>query len=407
MSLSRNELELDTQRRKHPVVGDGEKIAVFGAGGQIGTKLRPVLERLYPGQVIYCESGPTAAERGFTPLDVTKEDEVRTLIRDNNVKVIINLAALLSAAADKNPAAALKVNFAAPLKLLEIAKEEGVRKVQMMSSMASQEFDERMHDSDAVKTAKKALRENASNSLHAVPDGLYGLQKSALEMSAQMYALHYDLDVSMPRLAGVLNAHTPWPSNGTTEELDKLIVAAAAHEVYGDRWEGKMRTLIGEEALKNGHYLRDGKYVPEVSADATFDMVDGRTLPQAVVLLLHKDLRGQGGINVPGAVHNVSEYSVSMEYAVDVLHQLNPAFPVVFATDTKTGLDQGKMTRARIWPASQDTKSTEYLIGDFKQYSAAQSIGDSYRRVVEELRRRELDRLGVEPRGSAVAAARR
>src|SRR5689334_21986180 len=137
-SVLTNEMRLQRMVRETPLVTGDEKIAVFGAGGQIGHKLKPVLEALYPGRVIYCESGPTAQVRGYVPLDVTKENEVREFLQGNNVKVVINLAALLSAAADKDPMTALKVNFVAPIKLLEIAKEVGVRKVQIMSSMASQ-----------------------------------------------------------------------------------------------------------------------------------------------------------------------------------------------------------------------------------------------------------------------------
>jgi hypothetical protein len=39
-----------------PLVTGGEKIAVFGAAGQIGHKLKPVLDGLYPNHVIYCDA---------------------------------------------------------------------------------------------------------------------------------------------------------------------------------------------------------------------------------------------------------------------------------------------------------------------------------------------------------------
>src|SRR5690606_36568012 len=140
----------------------------------------------------------------------------------------------------------------APLMLLKLAKEEGVRKVQMMSSMASQEFDPRQHDSDEHIDIRRRLQQNASPSMISMPDRQYGMQQAALESTANYYSHYRDLDVNVPRLAGVLNAHLPWPSDGTTEELDKLIVAAAIQKVYGDEWEEKPREVILERDGEHG-----------------------------------------------------------------------------------------------------------------------------------------------------------
>jgi len=406
-----NEIRLKKLVGDAPLVTGDEKIAVFGAGGQIGTKLKPFLDKLYPGQVLYCDNPGFAETKNMQPLDITDEEAVRGFIRRNKVKAVINLAALLSAAAEKDPAKALKINFYMPLTLMNICKEEGVRKLQMMSSMAAQEFDNRRDDTPEMREIRKTLQNSASTSIVSVPDGSYGLSKLAQETAARMFSLMPDteLDISIPRLAGVLNAHTPWPSNGTTEELDKLIVAAAMQEVYPENWQEKLAALIGPDGLKNGHYLRDGKYIPEVEAKAVFDMVDGKTLPEAVLMLMHQNLRGQHGVAEPGPVHNVSEYSVSMQEAADVLKKLNPHFTVEFATSTENGLDRGKVTRSKIWPASQNTKSTENLIGDFKQYTAEQSISENYKRVVAALKQKRASEMAVTPSaraaGTSVAAA--
>ncbi|MFW0777026.1 MAG: NAD-dependent epimerase/dehydratase family protein [Rickettsiales bacterium] len=408
-----NEMRLRKAKTLAPLVTGDEKIAVIGAGGQIGSKLRPVLDNLYPGQVVYFESGPTAEARGFKQLDVTKREDIRAAIKDNNVKVVINLAALLSKKAQENPDLAREINTYAPNSILRVARDEGVRKVQMMSSMAVQEFDPRQHDSEEVRKAKKILQQNAPSSVLSVPTSQYGLSKASIEMSAREFSFHYDQDVCVPRLAGVLNAHTPWPSNGTTEELDKLIVAAAMQKVYGDKWQAKMREAIikrdeedGKTVLEKGHYIRDNAYVPEVSADTQFDMVDGKTLAEAAILLLHKDYRAQGGqlgegkVQHTDPVQNVSEYQVTMEQAADILKQLNPDFKVGFATSYQEGLDMEKMQNAQIWPAKQDTTSTEALIGNFKQMTAEKSITEAYNRAVAALKQQQMDEMdtGVSPK---------
>lgn len=108
-SIVTNEMRLEKMRNETPLVTGDEKIAVFGAGGQIGTKLKPLLEKLYKGRVIYCDAPGLAEKKEMTPLDITSESDVRSFIRTNNVKVIINLAALLSAAADEKPDLAHKI----------------------------------------------------------------------------------------------------------------------------------------------------------------------------------------------------------------------------------------------------------------------------------------------------------
>lgn len=279
--------------------------------------------------------------------------------------------------------------------------------MQIMSSMASQEFDERPYESDQVKAARAKLQGHASNRIHFKPLGRYGMQKTIIEQMADYYALHHQLDVNVPRLAGVLNAHTPWPSNGTTEELDKLVVAAALHEVYPEDWEQKLQATLNRyhpEAAHKRHYIQNKKYVPEVAADATFDMVDGKTLPEAVLMLLHRDMRGRledGGIGVPGAVHNVSEYSVSMGQAAEILRRLNPAFPLEFKNEPNDMIDLGKMDRARTWPTAQDVESTIGLIGEFRERPLEKSIREAYRRVVEHFRGEKLaamESIAVEAR---------
>lgn len=393
-----NELRLAQKAKTQPLVTGDEKIAVFGAGGQIGTKLKPLLEKLYPGKVIYCDAPQFAAKKGMTPLDVTDDAAIRGFIKQNKVKAIINLAALLSAAADEHPDVAFQINSVVPLTLMKTSKDMGVRSLMMMSSMAAQEHDPRYLDTEEVKEMRDKLHGDASTTLISVPNSAYGLSKLAMEANARQFNNMKDsqLNVVIPRLAGVLNAHTPWPSNGTTEELDKLVVAAAVHKVYGDQWEAKMQELLQQyhpEAVKNGHYMKNGKYVPEVPADTAFDMVDGKTLPEAVLLLMHENLQSQHDIGEPGPVHNVSEYSVSMGDAARILGKLDEGFPVEFATKEKDGWDMDKVTRAKMWPAKQNTATTENLIGNFKERGAEKSIKAAFDNAVAALREQRTQEM--------------
>src|SRR5262249_3742946 len=139
-----------------------------------------------------------------------------------------------------------------------------------------------------------------------------GGQKMALEMVAQHLSRHFGYDICIPRLAGVLSCTLPEPANGTTERLDWAVICAAAYAVYGNSDENPFKD----------RFNKDGKYVPELTADANFALIDGSTLPPAVLSLLHQDLRSHHGPKSgPGPVHNFTEYTVTMGQAMDMLKE--------------------------------------------------------------------------------------
>lgn len=404
-----NEMRLERLVKKTPLVKGDEKIAVFGGGGQIASYLLPELNRLYPGRVIACD---ISNKNGMTKLDVTNEADVCTFIKDNNVKVIINLAALLSGAATEKPQLAHKINFLTPLTLIEVAQKTGVRRLMGMSSIATEEFDRRRFDTDSATASKHALQADSPADIRVAARGSYGEAKGVWETAACYYTDHSatfgnPIQVFSPRLGGVLTAHHKAFANGTTEEVDGLVIAAAVHAVYKDdpnpkRWQEKLCEILAYQhkgGLDAGHYLVDGKYVPEVDGKARFDMIDGQTLARAVLLIFHKDISPKPGIDTPNAVQAVSEYSISMEETVRILKGLNPDFPVRFADPEKEPhlLDRGKMRRAKIWPHKQDTTATEALIGPFKEYGAERSIKEAYQRVVAALKREKEAEVAVSP----------
>jgi nucleoside-diphosphate-sugar epimerase len=347
-------------------------------------------------------------------IDITNQEALRNFLSDkkNNIKVVINLAALLSAVADQKPELAHKINYIVPKQMMEMCHQLGIRKLQIMSSMASQEFGPEPDDSPDIVSAKERLQQNSSTKARFPAKGKYGRQKSSIEVDADYYASQMGMDVSIPCLAGVLNAHTPWPSNGTTEELDKMVVAAALHKVYGAQWEAKLREFIiqrdgddGKKALDAGHYIRNGVYVPEVTGDTKFAMIDGETLAEAVLMLLHQDSRKVG------PVQNVYEYTARMMDAASALKSpgLNPDFPVDFAVPqrhlpiaAKTEpahmmdvVDSGKMHRAKIWAHGMDTSITESIIGNFKRLDAEQSIKSKYDAAVKAFQEMKLKESSI------------
>ena len=111
------------------------------------------LREAFPGQaarVLERGEGFSAGARGFTraghpgggpgALDVADLDAVGHVIRGNHVKVVINLAALLSGASEAHRSLANKINLEVPLSMMDKAEEWGLRKLMIPSSIAAVEI---------------------------------------------------------------------------------------------------------------------------------------------------------------------------------------------------------------------------------------------------------------------------
>ena len=76
-------------------------------------------------------------ERGpFELIDVMHQDWIRAVVKANKITQIYHLAAILSANAEEYPIVAWKVNFNGLINVLEVAKNNGVKKVFWPSSIA-------------------------------------------------------------------------------------------------------------------------------------------------------------------------------------------------------------------------------------------------------------------------------
>jgi dTDP-4-dehydrorhamnose reductase len=102
------------------------KILLLGAGGRLGRELSRALAPL--GSIIGCvrPGGSAAASASARPLDVTRRDDLRALVRDARPEVIVNAAAYTAVeAAEREPELALAINAAVPGVLAEEAARLG------------------------------------------------------------------------------------------------------------------------------------------------------------------------------------------------------------------------------------------------------------------------------------------
>lgn len=107
------------------------KILVTGALGQIGSELTMGLRKIYGTDNVIAssrrikEGHEDLIESGvFEIVDVTDGKRLAEVVKKYKVNTIINLAAVLSAVGEQNPALAWDVNMNGLYNILEVAREE-------------------------------------------------------------------------------------------------------------------------------------------------------------------------------------------------------------------------------------------------------------------------------------------
>ena len=109
-----------------------KKILVIGATGQIGSALMTKLRKEYGNDNVvagYIEGVPLSDElKNGGPLeiaDVTNAQQIAAIIDKYKIDSIYNLAAILSAQAEKRPLLAWNIQIGGVLNLLKISREKG------------------------------------------------------------------------------------------------------------------------------------------------------------------------------------------------------------------------------------------------------------------------------------------
>ncbi|WP_048078953.1 NAD-dependent epimerase/dehydratase family protein, partial [Desulfurococcus mucosus] len=118
------------------------RVLVLGSTGQIGSALVPALRDRYGKYNVvagYHSRKPEAPELLDGPVeqvDVLDKGSLEKVIERYNVDTIYHLAAILSAAGERNPMLAWRVNMDGLINVLEAAREHGI-KVFWPSSIAA------------------------------------------------------------------------------------------------------------------------------------------------------------------------------------------------------------------------------------------------------------------------------
>jgi nucleoside-diphosphate-sugar epimerase len=150
-------------------------------------------------------------------LDVMNKEMLHVQVIRQNITQIYLLAAILSATGEKNPPLAWHLNMQGLLNVLDIAREEKLRKVYWPSSIAV--FGP---TSPRVMCPQQTIIE---------PTTVYGISKYAGEFWCNYFHQRYDVDVRSLRYPGLISYKSS-PGGGTTDYAVEIFHEALEEKKY-------------------------------------------------------------------------------------------------------------------------------------------------------------------------------
>lgn len=206
-------VELEKMRKK-----DG--ILVIGASGQIGTELVMELRSRHGSEKVVASDIKTASDEvlesgPFEQLDIMDRTGLATVIHKYDIGEVYLLAALLSATAEQKVMPAWNLNMYGLFYVLELAREEVIRKVYWPSSIAV--------------FGPTTPKENTPQSTITEPTTVYGISKLAGERWCQYYHDRYGVDVRSLRYPGLIGYKSA-PGGGTTDYAVEIFHKAVKQE---------------------------------------------------------------------------------------------------------------------------------------------------------------------------------
>ncbi len=200
-----------------------KNVLIIGSTGQIGSELTMKLRRLHPeGNIVagyikgfepkgeLLESGPSAE------VNVTDAAQIADAVKKYGIDTIYNLAALLSATAEKFPLKAWDIQMNGLINILEVARENGCA-VFTPSSIGS--------------FGPSTPHKNTPQDTIQRPTSMYGVTKVATELLSDYYFNKYGVDTRSVRFPGLIS-YTTLPGGGTTDYAVEIYYAAVKGEEF-------------------------------------------------------------------------------------------------------------------------------------------------------------------------------
>lgn len=282
-----------------------EKILVIGASGQIGVELTMALRNIYGNANVVAsdlreENELLKGSGPYVSLDVMNKEMLHVQVIRQNITQIYLLAAILSATGEKNPNLAWNLNMQGLLNVLDIAREESIKKVYWPSSIAV--------------FGPTSPKKNCPQQTIIEPITVYGISKYAGEFWCNYFNKRFNVDVRSLRYPGLISYKSE-PGGGTTDY---------AIEIFQHAVEEKRYTSF----LKEDTYL-PMMYMPD-AIRATLELMESPA----------ENISVRTSYNVAAISFSPSEIATSIKKHI-------PEFEINYKTDYRQNI-------AESWPQSID-----------------------------------------------------
>ena len=285
-----------------------KKILFTGCGGQIGSELTLAFRSIYGCENVIASdlSDKTSAELResgpFIQLDVLDKTALSKVVDDNNIGAIVHLAAILSAVGEKNPQLAWNVNMNGTVNIFELAREKGIEKILVPSSIAV--FGP---DTPSAMTPQRTV-------LH--PSTMYGVTKVSIELLGSYYNQKYNMDIRGLRYPGVIS-HKTLPGGGTTDYAVAIYFDAVR--------KGSYECFLKEDTMLPMIYMPDC-----LKATTELFQADKSRLKDATA-------------------YNIAAFSVTPKEITQSIKKIIPDFEIIYKPDFRQEI-------ADSWPDSIDDR---------------------------------------------------
>ncbi|MBR4454266.1 MAG: NAD-dependent epimerase/dehydratase family protein [Bacteroidales bacterium] len=281
------------------------KILIVGSGGQIGTELVKKLRATYGNSNVVASdlrqlSGEIVEQGPFERIDSTQITQIIEVVKKYEIDTIYNLAAILSATAEKNPMLGWNVGIGSLVNCLEVAR---IFNCAVFTPSSIGAFGPSTpHNLTPQDTIQR-------------PNTIYGVTKVTGELLSDYYFTRFGVDTRSVRFPGLISNLT-LPGGGTTDYAVEIYYAAVKGETFVC-------------PLEKGTYM-DMMYMPD-ALDAMVDIMEADPSK-----LIHRNS------------FNVTAMSFDPEIIYQAIKKYIPDFKMVYQPEPI------KQAIANSWPDKMD-----------------------------------------------------
>lgn len=201
---------------------DSKKILVIGAAGQIGSELTLRLRELSGKDNVIASDIKNGSEElmlsgPFEIADATDKDLIEEIVEKHQITDVYLMAAMLSATAEKIPMKAWHLNMESLFIILNLAKDQKIKRVFWPSSIAV--------------FGPTTPKEDTPQTTVMEPSTVYGISKQTGERWCEYYFNKFGVDVRSLRYPGIISYKT-LPGGGTTDYAIEIFHEAIKNKRY-------------------------------------------------------------------------------------------------------------------------------------------------------------------------------